>query len=161
MRMIFGAIGGMKIGRGNRSTRRKPTSAPLCPPQNPTWHSRPLCSDKKRDQTTAQEHSSRQVLTTGEVLAMNWGCDGSSAQSNYLVAIHNISMSLTFSRSRESALVIANGNRLDGGLAGYRVPIGARYFSSPRRPDRFGVHPAFYPLAGYSGRGMKLTTHPN
>jgi hypothetical protein len=31
-----GAIGGMKIGRGNRSTRRKPTPAPLCPPQNPT-----------------------------------------------------------------------------------------------------------------------------
>jgi hypothetical protein len=24
-----GAIGGMKIGRGNRSTRRKPTPAPL------------------------------------------------------------------------------------------------------------------------------------
>jgi hypothetical protein len=31
-----GAIGGMKIGRGNRSTRRKPAPAPLCPPQNPT-----------------------------------------------------------------------------------------------------------------------------
>jgi hypothetical protein len=30
-----GAIGGIKIGRGNRSTRRKPTSAPLCPPQIP------------------------------------------------------------------------------------------------------------------------------
>jgi hypothetical protein len=29
MRMIFGAIGGMKIGRGNRSTWRKPTPAPL------------------------------------------------------------------------------------------------------------------------------------
>jgi hypothetical protein len=28
-----GAIGGMKIGRGNRSTRRKPAPAPLCPPQ--------------------------------------------------------------------------------------------------------------------------------
>jgi hypothetical protein len=27
------AIGGMKIGRGSRSTRRKPTSAPLCLPQ--------------------------------------------------------------------------------------------------------------------------------
>jgi hypothetical protein len=26
-------FGGMKIGRGNRSTRRKPTPAPLCPPQ--------------------------------------------------------------------------------------------------------------------------------
>jgi hypothetical protein len=37
MRMIFGAIGGMKIGRGNWSTRRKPAPAPLCPPQNPTW----------------------------------------------------------------------------------------------------------------------------
>jgi hypothetical protein len=30
-----GEFGGMKIGRGNRSTRRKPTSAPLCPPQIP------------------------------------------------------------------------------------------------------------------------------
>jgi hypothetical protein len=29
------AIGGMKIGRGNRITRRKPASAPLCPPQIP------------------------------------------------------------------------------------------------------------------------------
>jgi hypothetical protein len=35
-----GAIGGMKIGRRNRSTRRKPAPAPLCPPQIPhdlTW----------------------------------------------------------------------------------------------------------------------------
>jgi hypothetical protein len=30
-----GEFGGMKIGRGNRSTRRKPTPAPHCPPQNP------------------------------------------------------------------------------------------------------------------------------
>jgi hypothetical protein len=30
-----GAIGGMKICRGNRSTRRKSVSAPLCPPQIP------------------------------------------------------------------------------------------------------------------------------
>jgi hypothetical protein len=29
-----GEIGGM-IGRGNRSTGRKPTPAPLCPPQTP------------------------------------------------------------------------------------------------------------------------------
>jgi hypothetical protein len=28
-------IGGMKIGRGNRSTRRKPAPASLCPPQIP------------------------------------------------------------------------------------------------------------------------------
>jgi hypothetical protein len=30
-----GAAGGMKIGRGNRSTRRKSAPAPLCPPQIP------------------------------------------------------------------------------------------------------------------------------
>jgi hypothetical protein len=30
-----GEFGGMKIGRGNRNTRRKPTPAPLCPPQIP------------------------------------------------------------------------------------------------------------------------------
>jgi hypothetical protein len=29
-----GEIGGM-IGKGNRSTRRKPTPLPLCPPQTP------------------------------------------------------------------------------------------------------------------------------
>jgi hypothetical protein len=40
MRMIFGAIGGIKIGRGTRSTRRKPTPAPLFAPQNPTWQTR-------------------------------------------------------------------------------------------------------------------------
>jgi hypothetical protein len=35
-----GAVGGMRIGRGNRSTRRKPAPVPLCPPQIPhdlTW----------------------------------------------------------------------------------------------------------------------------
>jgi hypothetical protein len=30
-----GAISGIKIVRGNRSTRRKPAPAPLCPPQIP------------------------------------------------------------------------------------------------------------------------------
>jgi hypothetical protein len=35
----YGAISGMKIGRGNRSTRRKPAPAPLCPPQIPHDHS--------------------------------------------------------------------------------------------------------------------------
>jgi hypothetical protein len=46
MRMIFGVIGGMKIGRGNRSTQRKPTPAPLCPPQNPTWRTRSRTPDR-------------------------------------------------------------------------------------------------------------------
>jgi hypothetical protein len=30
-----GELGGMKVGRGNQSTRRKLASAPLCPPQIP------------------------------------------------------------------------------------------------------------------------------
>jgi hypothetical protein len=29
----YGAVGGMRIGRGNRSTRRKHSPMPLCPPQ--------------------------------------------------------------------------------------------------------------------------------
>jgi hypothetical protein len=36
----YGAVDGMRIGRGNRSTRRKPVPVPLCPPQIPhdlTW----------------------------------------------------------------------------------------------------------------------------
>jgi hypothetical protein len=31
----YGAVGGMRIGRGNRITRRKPAPVPLCPPQIP------------------------------------------------------------------------------------------------------------------------------
>jgi hypothetical protein len=31
----FGAVNGMRIGRGNRSTPRKPTPVPLCLPQIP------------------------------------------------------------------------------------------------------------------------------
>jgi hypothetical protein len=31
--MMWRIFGGMKIGRGNRSTRGKPAPAPLCPPQ--------------------------------------------------------------------------------------------------------------------------------
>jgi hypothetical protein len=30
-----GAVGGLRIGRGNGSTRREPDPVPLCPPQIP------------------------------------------------------------------------------------------------------------------------------
>jgi hypothetical protein len=33
--MMMGEFGGMKIDRGNRSTRRKPVPAPFCLPQIP------------------------------------------------------------------------------------------------------------------------------
>jgi hypothetical protein len=36
----YGTTGGIKIGRGNRSTREKPTLLSLCPPQIPHDHTR-------------------------------------------------------------------------------------------------------------------------
>jgi hypothetical protein len=53
MGMIFGAIGGMKIGRGNRSTRRKPAPAPLCPPLIP--------HDQTRARTPGRRCGSRRI----------------------------------------------------------------------------------------------------
>jgi hypothetical protein len=48
-----GAIGGMKIGTGNRSTRRKPAPAPLYPPQIP--------HDQTRARTRAAAVGSQQL----------------------------------------------------------------------------------------------------
>jgi hypothetical protein len=50
-----GAVGGMKIGRGNRSTRRKPTPAPLYPPQIP--------HDQTRARTRAAAVGSQRLTT--------------------------------------------------------------------------------------------------
>jgi hypothetical protein len=43
----YGAVGGMRIGRGSRSTRRKPAPVSLCPPKIPhdlTWARTPAAS---------------------------------------------------------------------------------------------------------------------
>jgi hypothetical protein len=48
-----GAIGGMKIGRGDRSTRRKPAPAPVCPPQ--------ISHDQTRARTRAAEVGSQRL----------------------------------------------------------------------------------------------------
>jgi hypothetical protein len=50
-----GAIDGTKIGRGNRSTQRKPASVPLCPPQIP--------HDLTQTQTWAAAVGSRRLTT--------------------------------------------------------------------------------------------------
>jgi hypothetical protein len=42
-----GAIGGMKIGKGNRSTERKPAPAPLCPLQIPHDQTRARTPDRR------------------------------------------------------------------------------------------------------------------
>jgi hypothetical protein len=44
--------------------------------------------------------------------------------------------------SRDSAVGIATGYGLDGRGVGIRVPVGARIFSSPRRPDGFWGPPS-------------------
>jgi hypothetical protein len=43
-----GEIGGMMIGRGNRSTRKKAPPVPLCPPQT-----NPACSARTQTQAAA------------------------------------------------------------------------------------------------------------
>jgi hypothetical protein len=59
-----GEIGGM-IGRGDRSTRRKPTPMPLCPPQNPH-----ACSDanpSRRGGKIATNRLSYDTAITAEI----------------------------------------------------------------------------------------------
>jgi hypothetical protein len=58
----YGAIGGMKIGRENRSTRRKPAPAPLCPPQIP--------HDLTRARTRAAAVGSRWLTAWGMALSI-------------------------------------------------------------------------------------------
>jgi hypothetical protein len=51
--------------------------------------------------------------------------------------------------SQDSADGIADSDGLDGRGAGVRVPVEARFFSSPRRrvfQIEYGSHPASYPM---------------
>jgi hypothetical protein len=50
-----GEFGGMKIGKGNRSTQRKLAPAPLCPPQIPL--------DQTQDRTRAAAVGSQRLTT--------------------------------------------------------------------------------------------------
>jgi hypothetical protein len=57
-------IGGMKIGRGNRSTRRKPAPAPLCPPQIP--------HDQTRARTRAAAMGSQRLAAWAMARPLVW-----------------------------------------------------------------------------------------
>jgi hypothetical protein len=56
------AIGGMKTGRGNQSTRKKPFPVPLCPPQIP--------HDQTRARTQATVIGSQRL--TGGAMTRPW-----------------------------------------------------------------------------------------
>jgi hypothetical protein len=51
---------------------------------------------------------------------------------------------------RDSAVGIATNYWLDGRWVGVRVPVGAKFFSPPRRPDRVWKPPNLLPN-GYRG----------
>jgi hypothetical protein len=56
----------------------------------------------------------------------------------------------TLGNSRNSSVGIATGYRLDGRGVGVRFPGEARFFSSPRRPDRLWGPPSLL-SNGYRG----------
>jgi hypothetical protein len=83
-----GVIGGMKIGRGNRSTRRKSAPAPLCPPQIP------------HDQTRAWTPGRRGVLIIHE----------------WVIVIFSVVLCITFKAFRSPAnSLLAKKRQLDTG----------------------------------------------
>jgi hypothetical protein len=64
-------------------------------------------------------------------------------------------------RRRDSLVGIVAGYELDGRGVGVRVPVGARFFSSPRRSDMFWGPPSLL-SNGYWGllsRGIKRPGH--
>jgi hypothetical protein len=70
-----GAIGGMKIGRGNQSTRRKPAPAPFCSPQIPL--------DQTRARTRAAAVGSQRLTAWAMARPLLSCCsDGHSYQWN-------------------------------------------------------------------------------
>jgi hypothetical protein len=60
-----------------------------------------------------------------------------------------ISVLMSLSGSRDSAVGIATGYGLDEGGVGVRVPIGSRIFASSCRPDRLcpPPHPPVCPMS--------------
>jgi hypothetical protein len=66
-----GAIGGMRIGRGNRSTQRKPAPLSICPPQIP--------HDLTRDRTRAVSMGSR-LLTAWAMAWPLWSSYSASSE---------------------------------------------------------------------------------
>jgi hypothetical protein len=126
-----GVIGGMKIGRGNRCTRRKPAPAPFCPPQ--------ILLDQARARTRAAAVGSQRLTAQDWVTLMcvtylliaKLQMQQHISEGDETTPDINATMYLT-----RSPVGIATGYELDNCGVGVRVPVGSRIFSSPRHPDR-------------------------
>jgi hypothetical protein len=159
-----GAVGGMRIGRGNRSTRRNLAPVPVCSslmPRDLTW-----------DRTHGQRGGKGQYKAVNPSMLYRlavWGSNelflfwqqlmqsgtqcmcqqpypgpfGNTVlrrktcqllQERPSCNVCDFSMTLVF-RSRDSSVGIATGYGLDDRAVGVRVPVGSRIFFSPCPPD--------------------------
>jgi hypothetical protein len=68
------AVGGMRFGRGNRSSRRIPTVVPLCPPQIP-WPNLGSNPDRPGGKPATVTESSKQWIGQADISAVMayWG----------------------------------------------------------------------------------------
>jgi hypothetical protein len=79
----YGAVGGMRIGRGNRSTRRKPAPVPLCPPQIP----HDLSWDRTRAAAVGSQRLTTWAMARPGLVLLQKHCDGLAFISGALFVI--------------------------------------------------------------------------
>jgi hypothetical protein len=113
-----GAVGGIKIGRGNRNTQRNPAPVPLCPPQIPHYLTWAL---------------TRAAAVGGQLLTASKCMCREPFFSLHILEYFSLVQGLY--RSRDSIVGIATGQGLDDREIGVRVPVGSRIFSSHHLPD--------------------------
>jgi hypothetical protein len=96
-----GAIGGMKIGRGNQSTRRKPAPAPLRPPQIPL--------DKTRDRTRAAVVGSQWLTAWAMAQPISLNVTAAHMKSPFHSLIPTLSISIL--AVRDCYIALGRGHR--------------------------------------------------
>jgi hypothetical protein len=74
-----GAVGGMRIGRGNRSTWREPTPAPLCPPEVP--HDMTSNPDRRGGKPATNRLSCGTAIWFGHITHNNYSTEGARVKA--------------------------------------------------------------------------------
>jgi hypothetical protein len=81
-----GATGGTKIGRGKRSTRRKPAPAPLCPPQIPHDQTRARTPGRRGKPATNRLSYGAAQRLYNPVIVLFFGADRTENRASSTVA---------------------------------------------------------------------------